>query len=505
MDAPRLKVPLLNSRTAAAATSKLPAPLPPVIRVRVPLCADTIPVLLNGMLTIVAPAPGLLVNVPVLLKALVPEKLANELLLLATKTLLLVNVPLAKPIRPPVQLVVPLLVTNRNRLTSALIVSVPVAVIVVLPAPAICPPLQLHAPSTRTLLVPVSVPLLSVSSAPRLPTVPVKFAVPPLIVVAPSMSYGAARFTVPPLNCTVPAPLTPPTVRLCVPPAKRNVAIAATAKLPVWLPLEIRYSVPLSTASVPLLVNGVLKPVMPVPPVLVSVPALLNALAPPRFANVSLPCAVNRLLLVNVPFVLSIRPPVQFVVPLLTRSRCRLTGALIVSVPALPTVVLPVPLCAPPLQLNVPLTPRPPTPVSVPPLMTKAPCAFTLLAAASVTVLVAIENVCVPVVPPTDRLLTVALTSNVTVYVPSRVMIALSREPGTWAGLQLPGVPQFPPAALFHEISMAQAGRTTIRNEPATATNASNPRTPDLLEGMMVVFGQLSARSIRRGLIVDIR
>ena len=70
-----------------------------------------------------------------------------------------------------------------------------------------------------------------------------------------------------------------------------------------------------------------------------------------------------------------------------------------------------------------------------------------VLAPLSVSVLLLAESVCVPLVPPRERLFTVAFVSRVTVYVPTVVIIALSFVPGACPQLQLAAVLQFPPAA----------------------------------------------------------
>src|SRR5262249_11579367 len=149
------------------------------------------------------------------------------------------------------------------------------------------------------------------------------------------------------------------------PPPKRSVLPCASTKLPVPPPPALSTSVPLFRLTVPLLLNGVLNAVVPALGLLVTVPVLLlKALLPPKFSKVSSLSALTALLLMKVPFCPSTRPALHTAVPLLISRRCSPTSPPIVSVPVAPIVVVPVPLCVPPLQLKAPFTVKSSPPLS---------------------------------------------------------------------------------------------------------------------------------------------
>jgi hypothetical protein len=72
-------------------------------------------------------------------------------------------------------------------------------------------------------------------------------------------------------------------------------------------------------------------------------------------------------------------------------------------------------LIVPLLQLNGPFTEKLPAPLRVPPAKLKTPLLPTALAPLSVRVFALATNDCVPLVPPSVRLPTVALALSVTV------------------------------------------------------------------------------------------
>src|SRR5678815_2649982 len=112
-----------------------------------PVETVTVPALVNGTLRNSCPVPVLRVKVPEALLAKAPAlpKSAIELSGWAVKAALFWMLPpLENWIWPATQVTVPLLVSVRWRATpDALIVSVPPAAIVVVPLPAIVPPVQL--------------------------------------------------------------------------------------------------------------------------------------------------------------------------------------------------------------------------------------------------------------------------------------------------------------------------------------------------------------------------
>src|SRR6185436_7604897 len=85
------------------------------------------------------------------------------------------------------------------------------------------------------------------------------------------------------------------------------------------------------------------------------------------------------------------------------------------------------------------------------------PFALIWLPAPRPRVLLESASVCVPDDPPNCSPAIVSLTSNVTVYVPGSVMIAMSVGPGTAPPLQFAGLLQFPPAGFDQAIVPAAA------------------------------------------------
>ena len=89
----------------------------------------------------------------------------------------------------------------------------------------------------------------------------------------------------------------------------------------------------------------------------------------------------------------------------------------------------------------------------------KLPCVPTVLVVASVRPRTFSSKVCVPVAPPTVRLLIDGLTSSVTVYVPGSVMKTLSPAIGTRfmpvPSCQFAALFQLPPDALIQLTSVA--------------------------------------------------
>jgi hypothetical protein len=116
---------------------------------------------------------------------------------------------------------------------------------------------------------------------------------------------------------------------------------------------------PLSTSTVPLLLNGPLKRVMPSPPpVLVNVPALLNVALKksPVVWIARLP--VTRLLNTAPVSLLKLPTPVQVAVPALLNVRVSRKETPLASVSCTPPLALVVPwlVIVPPLQVSSPVT-----------------------------------------------------------------------------------------------------------------------------------------------------
>ena len=112
--------------------------------------------------------------------------------------------------------------------------------------------------------------------------------------------------------------------------------------------------------------------------------------------------------------------------------------------------VIPAPPIVPPAQLTVPSTPTLALPVRVPPLRFKTPVDAIPTALSIVRICPAFASVCVPLAPPSLRSTTVASTSSVTVYVPSRVITAVSAAVGGVPVLQLAPSLQLPLAGFVH-------------------------------------------------------
>src|ERR1043166_5427106 len=112
----RVDVAPLNSSVAESATAHDPVLAPPLPKLVVPIWRSTLPVLLNGRLSVVVPLPADLRKVPMLLKAGDPPPLAPICWsVLASNVPLLLNVPPPEKMMlpPPVQVAVPLLSTTR--------------------------------------------------------------------------------------------------------------------------------------------------------------------------------------------------------------------------------------------------------------------------------------------------------------------------------------------------------------------------------------------------------
>src|SRR6266542_3900001 len=128
--------------------------------------------------------------------------------------------------------------------------------------------------------------------------------------------------TVPAEKFTVPAPVTLEVAsRSCVPPEKSSVAPDETAKVPLSLPPPPRLSVPLLIATVPLLLNDTLLPIVVVvpAPVLLNVPELLKAATPvPPYESVTV-AGTEKVpegrLLIAAPLPAVMPPPVHEPVP----------------------------------------------------------------------------------------------------------------------------------------------------------------------------------------------
>src|SRR6516164_9551172 len=160
---------------------------------------------------------------------------------------------------------------------------------------------------------------------------------------------------------------------VCVPPLKASVAAAAEpVKLPLLLPPPARLSVPLCTSTVPLLFTAAPMVLEPVPALFLSVPLLLKVgAAPPWLYTTALLACRSQvaLLLMVAPTPDQMSPPLQVVGPAVLSVRCVSTLVVVVVIarlPVLATVVVPVPVISPPVQLAAPLTVRVALPPSVP-------------------------------------------------------------------------------------------------------------------------------------------
>ncbi len=123
-----------------------------------------------------------------------------------------------------------------------------------------------------------------------------------------------------------------------------------------------------------------------------------------------------------------------------------------------------------------------PAPVIVPPLWANTPLLLTELAPLSVRVFAAIKSVCVPVAAPSVSEATVELTSNVTVYVPAKVICTSSDVAGAPFGVQFVPTLQLPPAALFQDLMTAGANTASENSDvlpsgsvAVAVTNACDP------------------------------
>src|SRR5262245_30120962 len=106
-----------------------------------------------------------------------------------------------------------------------------------------------------------------------------------------------------------------PAPRSNVPPLNSRIAGVATAHVPPPEPPLPKLVVPVRRSTVPVLLNGTVRLVRPVPADLRKVPALLNTGDPPPLAPIGwLFCTSNVPLLLNVPPVVKMMlppPPVQ--------------------------------------------------------------------------------------------------------------------------------------------------------------------------------------------------
>ena len=157
-------------------------------------------------------------------------------------------------------------------------------------------------------------------------------------------------------------------------PPNSSLASWARSKLPVLAPPPISRSVvPVWAWTVPVLLKTTWKEaVLPAPPDLVNVPALLKvpfALGKPKAAEAWASNVAPARLLKTAPLPLPMRPPVHVVVPALVRVRLSpWEKPPMMSVAVSAMWVAPVPLMFPPVQSSWPVTVRSPDPVRVPPL-----------------------------------------------------------------------------------------------------------------------------------------
>ena len=223
----------------------------------------------------------------------------------------------------------------------------------------------------------------------------------------------AVRVVAPPLRVRAPAPVTrelAPSTWL--PPAKFSVAPAAIAMVPVWVPPRLRLKATACTCRVPLLLNGAVTIVLTVPAVRRKSPELLMGVvaAPLRRPSAVMSNVPPARLLNVTPADIVRLPPAQVPAPPLFNDRPSVSPPdPIANTPPLPMVVIPVPFMAPLAQFNVPLTVRLPAPVRVLPLKRKSRCPLALIRPGpfSVSVVLSMARVCVPLAPPTVRLATV--------------------------------------------------------------------------------------------------
>src|SRR5262245_47767472 len=160
-----------------------------------------------------------------------------------------------------------------------------------------------------------------------------------------------------------------------VAPSNSRVAGAATVQDPVLVPPLPNFVVPVARSTLPVLLKGTVRVVVPTPADLRNVPALLNTGDPPPLAPIGRSvCASNAPLLLNVPPLLQMMlpPPVHVAVPLLSTRRPWRVGKPVTSnaIPPLAKVV-PAPDMVPSRQVKRPLTARSPLPAMVPNCMVR--------------------------------------------------------------------------------------------------------------------------------------
>jgi hypothetical protein len=126
-------------------------------------------------------------------------------------------------------------------------------------------------------------------------------------------------------------------------------------------------SVPVFTAMLPLLVNGMAIPVIPVPADLVKLPVLFNAFVPPKLFKVPSKELSMLPLFVSVPLLKLIPPAVQFTVPLLVKTADNVLDEPL-AVRTAGAVIMKGDPIVPPVQFMVPFTVHIPVPaVRLPP------------------------------------------------------------------------------------------------------------------------------------------
>jgi hypothetical protein len=180
--------------------------------------------------------------------------------------------------------------------------------------------------------------------------------------------------TVPPLKFTA-SPLTLELAsRVYVPEPKLRNAPAVTVKAPELVPPPVRFSVPVCTCAVVVLLNRMEIVVVPVPADFLNVPVFENVdCAPPKsLAMASSTCTSQiPLLLMVAADPVRIRPPVQVAVPAMFSVRPTVRSLvpvpLMVSVAAAGTVVVPAPVIVPDVQVNELVAVTVLVPLSAPP------------------------------------------------------------------------------------------------------------------------------------------
>ena len=280
------------------------------------------------------------------------------------------------------------------------------------PVPLMLPPVQFRAVLMVMSPVPLSVP-------------PERFTVPK-VVAALNTRFALAivsgevtlklfvKVKVPMLKLTLPAPLSPPPLNKNV-SFRLSVVVAGTLIVVLVPPPPFKLSVPPVRLSVPVLLKAmVIASVFG--PVLVNVPALLNAGATQQLLAITPPPAVKvapaRLLNTALAELNNQElTPLIVATPLLSSARERDVESLAVTAIVAPAAMMvrPVPLMLPPVQFRAVLMVMLPVPLSV----------------------------------PLERVSRAMLTAALAVAAPL-LMTAVSRAVGTPAGAQLAAVNQLP-------------------------------------------------------------